>query len=125
MMYSKAICFGDSTIAKEILANDDVAIIKGLERKVSNFNENHWVGVRQIIIYEGLLAKEIDVIIEGDGVVNPIEIKKTATPDKRILRTFGVIDKTPLCVGTSAVLCMSDKLSAFDRNNLIVPIWMI
>lgn len=57
MMYSKAMCFGDSTIAKEILANDDVAIIKRLGRKVSNFNESHWVGVRQIIIYEGLLAK--------------------------------------------------------------------
>lgn len=78
-----------------------------------------------IYFYRDKDAKEIDVIIEGDGVLNPIEIKKTATPDKRILRTFGVIDKAPLHVGTSAVLCMSDKLSAFDRNNLIVPIWMI
>ncbi len=57
MMYSKAICFGDTTIAQELLTNDDVAIIKGLGRKVYNFNESHWVGVRQIIIYEGLLAK--------------------------------------------------------------------
>ena len=24
-----------------------------------------------------------------------------------------------------AVLCMTDKLAAFDRNNLIVPIWAI
>ena len=34
-------------------------------------------------------------------------------------------DKSPLQRGTGAVLCMADKLSAFDRENLIVPIWMI
>ena len=70
-------------------------------------------------------AKEIDVIIEGDGKLCPLEIKKTSTPDKRITKTFSIIDKSPLVLGTSAVLCMSDKLSAFDSNNLIVPIWMI
>lgn len=70
-------------------------------------------------------AKEIDVIIEGDGKLCPIEIKKTATPDKRLTRTFGVIDKSPLQLGTGAVLCMSDQLGAFDKDNLIVPIWMI
>ena len=70
-------------------------------------------------------AKEIDVIIEGDGKLCPVEIKKTATPDKRITRAFKLIDKSPLKIGTSAVLCMADKLSAFDSNNLIVPIWLI
>lgn len=70
-------------------------------------------------------AREIDVIIEGDGKLCPLEIKKTANPDKRITKTFSLIDKSPLVLGTSAVLCMSDRLSAFDRDNLIVPIWMI
>lgn len=70
-------------------------------------------------------AKEIDVIIEGDGKLCPLEIKKTATPDKRIIKNFGVIDKAPIEVGTSAVLCMAEQLSAFDKDNLIVPIWMI
>lgn len=70
-------------------------------------------------------AKEIDVIIEGDGKLCPLEIKKTAMPDKRIVKTFGVIDKAPLKIGTGAVLCMAECLSAFDKNNLIIPIWMI
>lgn len=70
-------------------------------------------------------AKEIDVIMEGDGKLCPLEIKKTATPDKRIIKTFGVIDKAPLKIGTGAVLCMAENLGAFDKNNLIVPIWMI
>ena len=70
-------------------------------------------------------AKEIDVIIERDGKLCPLEIKKTALPDKRIIKTFGIIDKSPLKLGTSAVLCMAEQFSAFDRDNLIVPIWII
>ena len=70
-------------------------------------------------------AKEIDVIIESDGKLHPIEIKKTASPDKRIVRTFGVLDKAPLEIGTGGVLCMAESLGAFDRNNLIIPIWAI
>lgn len=70
-------------------------------------------------------AREIDVILEGDGKLCPLEIKKTATPDKRITRVFKLIDKSPLELGASAVLCMTDKLSAFDSNNLIIPIWLI
>lgn len=57
MMYRKAICFHDEPVAAQILATDDVAEIKALGRKVSNYEESLWNGVRQIIVYEGLLAK--------------------------------------------------------------------
>lgn len=78
-----------------------------------------------LYFYRDRDAKEIDVILEGDGKLCPLEIKKTAMPDKRLTRVFSVIEKGPLRLGTGAVLCMSDKFSAFDSNNLIVPIWMI
>ena len=78
-----------------------------------------------LYFYRDRDAKEIDVILEGDGRLCPLEIKKTATPDKRLTRVFGVIEKGPLQLGTGAVLCIADKFSAFDSNNLIVPIWMI
>ncbi|MHC1770909.1 MAG: ATP-binding protein [Flexilinea sp.] len=70
-------------------------------------------------------AKEIDLILEGDGVLNPIEIKKTATPSKQLARVFNVIDKSPLRLGTGAILCMAEHLSAVDQNNLIIPISLI
>lgn len=57
MMYCKAICFHDDSIAAQILATDDVAEIKALGRLVKNYNDNHWSGVRQIAVYEGLCAK--------------------------------------------------------------------
>lgn len=57
MMYCKANCFGDEAVAKQILATDDVAEIKALGRKVSNYDDNVWNGVRQIVVYKGLMAK--------------------------------------------------------------------
>lgn len=70
-------------------------------------------------------AKEIDILIEGDGQLYPIEIKKTASPEKKMVSTFSVIEKSPLKRGTGAVLCMAEKLGAFDRDNLIIPIALI
>ena len=57
MMYKKAIVFNDTKIAKEILETTDVSKIKALGRKVSNYDDTYWNGVRQIIICKGLLEK--------------------------------------------------------------------
>ena len=57
MMYRKAICFGDEAVAAQILSTSDVAEIKLLGRQVSNYDESMWNGIRQIVVYEGLLAK--------------------------------------------------------------------
>lgn len=57
MMYMKAITFNDTNIAKQILETNDVAIIKAYGRAVSNYNEHVWNGIRQIVVYKGLLEK--------------------------------------------------------------------
>ncbi len=57
MMYKKAMCFDDEKVAREILETKDVAKIKALGRQVSNYNDSIWNGMRQIVIYEGLIAK--------------------------------------------------------------------
>lgn len=78
-----------------------------------------------LYFYRDRDAKEIDVILERDGKLCPLEIKKTASPDTRLTRVFCVIDKSPLEKGTGAILCLANEFGAIDRNNLIVPIWMI
>lgn len=78
-----------------------------------------------VYYYRDKDTKEIDLIIESDGKLFPVEIKKTATPDVRLTNVFDVITKSPLQRGTGAVLCTVEKLGAFDRDNLIIPIWMI
>ncbi|MBF1261600.1 MAG: NADAR family protein, partial [Lachnoanaerobaculum sp.] len=57
MMYRKAICFGDEAVSKNILSTDDASQIKALGRQVKNYDEHIWNGIRQIVVYKGLLAK--------------------------------------------------------------------
>ncbi|MCR5660545.1 MAG: NADAR family protein [bacterium] len=57
MMHCKAECFADDEIASRIMQTDDAAEIKRLGRLVSGYDENCWNGVRQIIVYNGLLEK--------------------------------------------------------------------
>lgn len=57
MMYKKAICFNDVAIAEQILSTNDVAQIKELGRLVSGYNDSIWSGIRQIVVYDGLIAK--------------------------------------------------------------------
>lgn len=57
MMYKKAVCFRDKDTADRIFATNDVAEIKALGRLVADYNESYWNGVRQIVVFEGLIAK--------------------------------------------------------------------
>lgn len=57
MMYKKAVLFNDTAIAEEIMKSDDPALIKDLGRKVAGYNDSVWNGMRQVIIYKGLIEK--------------------------------------------------------------------
>ena len=70
-------------------------------------------------------SKEIDLVMESDGFLHPLEIKKTASPATELASAFKVLDKAKLRRGTGAVICAKQELSAIDRNTLIVPIWAL
>lgn len=57
MMHQKAITFGDMETAERIMAATDFGEIKALGRQVRNYDDRIWSGVRQIVVYEGLLEK--------------------------------------------------------------------
>ena len=78
-----------------------------------------------IYYYRDKDSKEIDLILEQDGELHPIEIKKSANPAAEILRVFPVLDKSSLKRGNGAVICLKTDLSAFNKENYIVPVWMI
>lgn len=57
MMYQKALLFGDMEIAEQILDTVNVGKIKALGRAVRNYEDILWNGMRQIIVYQGLIEK--------------------------------------------------------------------
>ena len=71
--------------------------------------------------YRDNKMKEIDLVIEETGVLHPAEIKKTASPDKSIIRAFSALKSTERPVGAGAVICMSDTVLPLDGNNFVIP----
>ena len=57
IMYRKCKLFGDDTSAGAVMATDDVAKQQAIGRKAKGYIESVWSGMRQVVCYEGLLAK--------------------------------------------------------------------
>ena len=70
-------------------------------------------------------GREIDLILEANGQLHPIEIKKTASPSMELVRTFKLLDASPVPKGMSAIICTKQDFSAIDRNTAIVPVWTV
>ena len=69
--------------------------------------------------------KEVDMILESDGMLHPIEAKRSVNPGTELIGAFSVLDKATTPRGCGAIICMRPELSAVDINNLIVPVWYI
>lgn len=75
--------------------------------------------------YRDKESNEIDIVLESDGMLHPIEIKKSSNPGSELIGAFGILDKASVQRGTGAIICLRNELSAIDRRNLIIPAWMI
>ena len=78
-----------------------------------------------VYYYRDTDGKEIDLILEYNGTVYPIEIKKTGNPGKDTIKNFGVLQNSGKIVGEGAVVCMYNKVFPIDKNNWAVPVWLI
>ncbi len=64
---------------------------------------------------------EIDLLIERDGTLYPIEIKKTATPSLNATRHFAVLKKQTK-VGPGAVVCLRETDIPLSREVTAIPV---
>lgn len=69
--------------------------------------------------------KEVDVLIVRDGVVHPIEIKKTAQPSRDMVRHFAALGNLGLPVGHGAVVCLSTQAVPITASVDALPAWAI
>ena len=68
---------------------------------------------------------EIDMIIESDGMLHPLEVKRSVNPGSKLIGAFDILNKGSVPKGKGALLCMRPTLSAVNSDNYIIPIWMI
>ncbi len=111
----------------EILANGAIngAILENYV--VSELLKSYHNDAKECLLwyYRDKSSNEIDMVIESDGMLHPLEIKRSVNPGSELLNAFNLLDKASVPRGTGAILCMRPKLSAVDADNFIVPIWMI
>lgn len=70
-------------------------------------------------------SKEIDVLLELDGKIHPLEIKLSASPDKREIKKFSIFDSNSIPRGNGGIICMSNTVIPIDENNCYIPINII
>lgn len=79
-----------------------------------------------IYYYRDKDGKEVDLIIEQDGIFYPVEIKKTSNPNKEHITSFSALSKIKgVNVGSGGVVCMYDKCISIDKDNVSIPVsWL-
>lgn len=66
-------------------------------------------------------GKEVDLIVETDGQLHPVEIKKTATPHLSMVKNFKALRKSGVPLGRGAIICADENVSALDSDVLVIP----
>ena len=90
---------------------------------VGEFLRNYAYGrvAANLNFYRDSARREIDLVIEQDGVLYPIEIKKGTAPDKSAIRAFDVLRNSVKPVGSGGIVCMAEQPFPIDAQNCLIP----
>lgn len=86
-----------------------------------------WYQGRQprLFFYRDRDGREIDLLIEQDGILHPVEVKRAATPRRDWLRPFSALDTLEAPRGAGAVLCLCPAPVPLDGLTMAVPIGLL
>ncbi len=71
--------------------------------------------------YRDSNSKEIDLFVEENDTIHPLEIKKSANPNSREVKKFTFLDKTNLTRGSGGIVCMCEEPIPIDSLNCYIP----
>ena len=72
--------------------------------------------------YRDTNQKEIDLVMEMDGKLHPFEIKRAASPDKKVVRAFALLENSGKATGAGGIICMAAKPFPIDEENSMIPV---
>ena len=80
--------------------------------------------LRNLYFYRDADQKEIDLVIENNRTIYPVEIKMTAKPEKKMTQAFRVleaIEADDMQIGGGAVINLYPELMLIDKNVRSIP----
>lgn len=75
----------------------------------------------RIFFYRDKEKKEVDLLIEENGTIYPIEIKKTASIQNMNFKGFDMLDKLGIPIGHGGVLCFTKNLLPISQGIDAIP----
>mgnify|MGYP004682436425 FL=1 len=81
--------------------------------------------------------REIDILMERDGTLYPIEVKKTASPSIKDTRNLGVLDPVAQDdipeelaafkrdIGCGCIMCMAQDTYPVSERAWAFPVWAV
>ena len=69
--------------------------------------------------YRDSSQKEIDLLIQKNGKLYPVEIKKNTSPGQKAMKNFSVLEGME--VGAGAIICMTDIPAKLSDNVITIP----
>lgn len=76
-----------------------------------------------LYFYRDKDMNEIDLVIEENGTLYPLEMKKHADPQKKDMDAFDLLDTIPgIKRGPGGVICLYDRLITLKGNDRVIPI---
>ncbi|WP_293831996.1 ATP-binding protein [uncultured Phascolarctobacterium sp.] len=84
---------------------------------------NKGIAEPPLYFYRDKEQKEIDLLIECNGVLYPLEMKKHADPKAADIKAFAVLDDIPgVQRGSGGVICTYHQLVTLKNNDKVIPI---
>jgi predicted AAA+ superfamily ATPase len=75
-----------------------------------------------VYFYRDRDGRELDIVIERNGVLHPIEIKRTTNPDNKDIRHFDVLKKLGRKTGLGCVICLVDEPIPLRKDIVALPL---
>lgn len=72
--------------------------------------------------YRDTNQKEIDLIVETEGILHPFEIKRAASPERKAIKVFALLEKADRNLGTGGIICMAEKPFPIDSKNSLISV---
>ncbi|MES2662365.1 MAG: ATP-binding protein [Pseudomonadota bacterium] len=82
----------------------------------------HHGRVPRIYFYRDKEKREVDLLIEENGTLYPLEIKKTASVQNLGFKGFKMLDGLNMPIGAGGVICMTPSFMAINKNVDAIPI---
>ena len=88
--------------------------------------KSYWHNGKEVnmYFYRDNNQKEVDCIIEQNGILYPLEIKKTTMPSN-VKVSFSFLSKLQKDIWYGGILCLRENIMPLHNNMISIPIWEI